>query len=55
MLTRRLRIRARYRATLDEDQLALAFLMLAKSLRETERAETDGPVDAEGAGQRGPR
>lgn len=35
-MTRQLRIRTKYRKPLDEDQLALAFLMLAKQLREEE-------------------
>lgn len=32
-MTRRIRIRTKYRRPLDDDQLALAFLMLAKQLR----------------------
>lgn len=32
-VTRRIRIRTKYRKPLDDDQLALAFLMLAKQLR----------------------
>jgi hypothetical protein len=38
-MTRRVRIRSKYRRPLDEDQIALAFLMLAKQLRE--EAEKD--------------
>jgi hypothetical protein len=37
-MTRRLRVRGKYRQPLDEDQIALAFLMLAKLLREEEQA-----------------
>jgi hypothetical protein len=38
-MTRRVRIKSKYRRPLDEDQIALAFLMLAKQLRE--EAEQD--------------
>jgi len=38
-MTRRVRIKSKYRRPLDEDQIALAFLMLAKQLRE--EAEKD--------------
>jgi hypothetical protein len=33
-MPRQLRIRTKYRKPLDEDQIALAFLMLAKQVRE---------------------
>jgi hypothetical protein len=33
-MSRQLRIRTKYRKPLDEDRIALAFLMLAKQLRE---------------------
>lgn len=42
-MTRRIRIRTKYRRPLDDDQLALAFLMLAKQLRE----EANPPAKAE--------
>jgi hypothetical protein len=55
LVTRRLRIRARYRATIDEDQLALAFLMLAKSLREAEQSGTETTAVPERAARKKPR
>lgn len=40
-MTRQIRIRTKYRKPLDEDQLALAFLLLAKQVREeVEEGET---------------
>jgi hypothetical protein len=36
-MTRQIRIRTKYRTPLDEDQLALAFLLLAKQVREEAR------------------
>lgn len=40
-MPRRLRIRTKYRKPLGEDQIALAFLMLAKQMREEARKDTD--------------
>jgi hypothetical protein len=40
-MTRRIRIRTKYRKPLGEDQIALAFLMLAKQMREEARKDTD--------------
>jgi hypothetical protein len=43
-MTRRVRVRGKYRRPLDEDQIALAFLMLAKLLREEEQATEKQPA-----------
>jgi hypothetical protein len=42
-MTQRLRIRGRYRARLDEDQLALAYLMLAKLLSADDKEQRAQP------------
>jgi len=40
-MTRRLRIRTKYRQPLGEDQIALAFLMLAKQVREEAQKDAE--------------
>jgi hypothetical protein len=47
-MARRLKIRALQRKEIDEDKLALAFLMLAKALQE-EAAKRGGETSAEAA------
>lgn len=42
-MTRHVRVRGKYRKPLDEDQLALAFLLFAKQLREEETAQRKEP------------
>lgn len=46
-MTRRLRVRGTYRQPLDEDQIALAFLMLAKQVREEAEAAEAKPVEGQ--------
>ncbi len=49
-MARQIRVRSIKRERIDEDKLALAFLMLAKILDEEERAaKTLAPGDAEAA------
>lgn len=48
-MTRRIRVRAIKRREVDEDKLALAFLLLAKTLHEqaaTDEAADQGPTEA---------
>lgn len=45
-MTRHVRVRGRYRKPLDEDQLALAFLMFAKQLREEAKPAEAKPTEA---------
>ncbi len=51
-MTRQIRIRTKYRKPLDEDQLALAFLMFAKQLREEAGKDTDPKASRNGAKRR---
>ncbi len=48
-MARNIRVRAIKRRELDEDKLALAFLMLAKSLSEQHDGELPSEPDAEAA------
>jgi len=40
-MTRRVRVQGKYRKPLDEDQIALAFLMLAKQVREEAQKDAE--------------
>lgn len=50
-MTRRVRVRGTYRRPLNEDQIALAFLMLAKQVRE-EATATEAKSDESPAKRR---
>lgn len=51
-MTRRLRIRTKHRKPLGEDQIALAFLMLAKQVREEARKNPDAKPSRNGTKRR---
>lgn len=45
-MSKRIRVKSIKRKQLDEDKLALAFLLLAKILDETERGDDEQPDSA---------